>query len=209
LRRTATATAFLLSFLVSVDVAVAQSSVSAPPADRRATDSAYRKGAIDWRVIAGGALPVNWTDARADRRLWLVATEIGWTVTKPHGPGGLAGQLEILMQAMPIVVRGPQDFWGVGLSPLFLRWNFSAAKQVRPFAEASAGVMLIDWETPGPGRVVGNFNEQIGFGLRVGRPSGTGLVGGFRYQHISNGGRAHPSSGVDTYLVYAGVSFVR
>jgi hypothetical protein len=169
----------------------------------------YQKGSIDWGVVAGGALPVDLSSARPDRRLWMAAIELGRIMTGVHGPGPFAGQFELLVQAMPTVVRGPADFWGVGLSPLFVRWNFAGTRRVRPYAEAAAGLMLIDWETAGPGRVTRNYNEQVGFGVRVGNPSGRGAIVGYRFQHISNGSGSIPSPGIDTHLVFAGFSSVR
>ena len=193
--RVAIAALCLLTSLIPTTDAAAQS------------NDEYRKGSIDWRIIGGGALPVDFRSARPDRRLTFGAVEIGRILSTKHGPGILAGQFELALQVMPIVVRGPEDFWGVGLTPVFARWNFSGTGVVRPFADASIGLMFIDWSTPGPGRIRGNFNEQVGLGLRVGHARGAGFLLGYRFQHISNGGRVHPSPGVDTHLLYAGVSF--
>ncbi len=197
MKRAETAALFLLAFLIPTTNAVAQA------------NNESRKGSIEWRIIGGGALPVDVVSARPDRRLSFGAVEIGRILTTTHGPGILAGQFELSLQMMPIVVRGPEDFWGVGLTPVFVRWNFSGTRVVRFFADASAGLMFVDWSTPGPGRIPGNFNEQVGFGARVGHTGGPGFLLGYRFQHISNGGRAHPSPGVDTHLLYAGVSFVK
>jgi hypothetical protein len=196
LKRTEIAIVFLLGSLISATNAVAQ------PSDE------YPKGSIEWRFIGGGALPVDVSSARPDRRLSFGAVEIGRIMTAKHGPGVLAGQFELSLQMMPIVVRGPEDFWGVGLTPVAVRWTFSG-KVVRPFADASAGLMFVEWKTPGPGRIPGNFAEQLGVGVRIGRTRGAGFLLGYRFQHISNGGRAHPSPGVDTHLLYAGASFVK
>jgi hypothetical protein len=197
LKRVEIAALCLLASLIPTTNAAAQS------------NDEYRKGAIHWHIIGGGALPVDFRSARPDRRLSFGAIEIGRVFTAKHGPSILAGQLELFLQVMPIVVRGPEDFWGVGLTPVFVRWNFSGPGLVRLFADASIGLMFIDWSTPGPGRILGNFNEQVGFGTRVGHARGAGFLLGYRFQHISNGGRAHPSPGVDTHLLYAGVSFVK
>jgi hypothetical protein len=199
----------LLVFLAAPRFAAAQSSTGGPPTPAMVPGRVYEKGAIEWAVIAGGALPVDLSSARPDRRLWLAAVEFGRIMTWEHGPGPLAGQFEMLVQAMPIVVRGPADFWGVGLSPLFLRWNFSGARRLRPYAEVSAGLMLIDWDAPGPGHVTRNFYEQVGVGLRVGGSSGPSAVVGYRFQHISNGSRSKPSPGIDTHLVFVGVRSVK
>jgi Lipid A 3-O-deacylase (PagL) len=202
------ATTLLFVVLILTAPAAAQPGV-VPPAEGDSSVRTYERGSIDWSVLGGGALPIDLSSARPDRRLWLVAIEIGRIMSDRHGPGALAGHFEMLLQAMPIIVRGPADFWGVGLSPLFVRWNFSGTTRVRPYAEASAGLMLIDWETPGPGRVTRNFTEQAGVGLRVGSASRRSAMIGYRFQHISNGSRTLPSPGIDTHLVYVGFSSVR
>jgi hypothetical protein len=196
LKRTQVRALFLLACLLSTTNAVAQ------------PDDEYRKGSIEWRLTGGGALPVDVSSARPDRRLSFGAVEIGRIMTAKHGPGILAGQLELSVLMMPIVVRGPEDFWGVGLTPVSVRWAFSG-KLVRPFVDMSAGLVLVDWKTPGPGRVPANFNEQIGVGVRVGHARRPGFLVGYRFQHISNGSRSHPSPGVDTHLLYAGASFLK
>lgn len=190
---------------------VPHSSAAQPFGGAAPPPSAFRKGSIDWSVIAGGALPVDLLDARSDRHLSLAAIELGRIMTAPVGPGPLSGQFEMLLQVMPIVVRGPEDFWGVGIGPVF-RWSFGGWTSARPFAEVSGGLMLIDWARPGDerdGRVGRNFNEQIGFGVRIGNPFGRALVTGYRYQHISNGSPSIPSPGVDTHLIYVGMSVMR
>jgi hypothetical protein len=199
----------LLFVLAAPRFAGAQSATAGQPMPDMIPGRVYEKGATEWGIVAGGALPVDLSSARPDRRLWLAALELGRIMTREHGPRPLAGQLEMLVQAMPIVVRGPADFWGVGLSPLFLRWNFSGAGRLRPYAELSAGLMLIDWDEPGPGHVTRNFNEQVGVGLRVGGSTGRGAVVGYRFQHISNGSRTIASPGIDTHLVFVGFRSLR
>jgi hypothetical protein len=197
MKRVAIAALCLLASLIRTTDAVAQS------------NDKYQKGSVHWRIIGGGALPVDFRSARPDRRLTFGAVEIGRILTTKHGPGLLAGQFELSLQMMPIVVRGPEDFWGVGLTPVFIRWSFSGTRVVRPFVDASVGLMFVDWSTPGPGRIPINFNEQMGIGMRVGHARAAGFLLGYRFQHISNGSRTHPSPGVDTHLLYAGLSFVK
>ncbi len=140
--------------------------------------------------------------------MWWMAVEVGRFLTERHGPGPLAGQFEYVLQAEPLWTRGPENFGAIGLAPILLRWNFAGGRQIRPTAEIGTGPMLIVWAKPAATHVLLNFYEQIGFGVRIGRPSKAGLVAGFKYQHISNGGRTHPSPGTDAYLVYGGVSFL-
>lgn len=209
MRRSAAATTFLLSVLIVANVAAARSSVSVPSADPAATDPAttdraYAKGSIDTRLVIGRSMPVDLVYAHPDQRLSLFALEVGRIMTVPHGPAALAGQLEMLFQVMPVVASGRRDFRGTGFSPAYLRWHFSGTKHVRPLLEAGAGFMLVHWKGRQAGDIPLNFYQTFGFGMRVGHASGPGLAFGYRFQHISNGGRAEFSHGTDTHLLYAG-----
>ncbi len=183
---------------------------SAPQAtDSQTSDKDFAKGAFYWRFLFGGSLPIDYKDSSSDRRIWVMPIEVGRIMTRRVGPGPLAGQFEYLLQGQPTIVRGPDHFGGFGFTPILLRWNFSGGKQIRPTFEAGSGLMYIHWAEPKPNQVALNFYEQIGFGARIGRPTKTGLVVGFKYQHISNGGRAKPSTGTDAYIIYGGVDFLQ
>ncbi len=212
MKRTSTTTAaFLLVWLLAcTGIAWAQTPASAPPAppaDARTPDDDFPKGAFYWGVLGGFSLPIDYKDSSSERKMGVFDLEVGRIMTRRHGPGPLAGQFEYLIQLQPTIVRGPDHFGGFGVTPILLRWTFAGGKQIRPTAEAGAGLMFIKWPDPQPNQVALNFYEQIGFGVRIGRPSRTGVVAGFRYQHISNGGRVHPATGTDAYIVYGGVDF--
>ncbi len=221
MKRTSTLTAaFLLVWLLAcAGIAAAQIPASAPPAtaaapptppaDARAPDNDFRKGAFYWSVLGGFSLPIDYNDSSSERKMGVFDLEVGRIMTRRHGPGPLAGQFEYLIQLQPTIVRGPDHFGGFGVTPILLRWTFAGGKQIRPTAEVGAGLMFIKWPDPQPNQLALNFYEQIGFGVRIGRPSKMGAVAGFRYQHISNGGRVHPATGTDAYIVYGGVDFMQ
>jgi hypothetical protein len=222
--RTATSLAFFLSLWAGTGVATAQAPVSAPPAPvpslsmpaasappagSQASDDDFRKGAFYWSFLGGASLPIDYKDSSSERKMGIIDIEVGRVMTGRHGPGPLAGQFEYLIQFQPTVVRGPDHFGGFGFTPILLRWTFAGGKQIRPTVEVGSGLMYIKWPDPQPNQLALNFYEQVGFGVRIGRPSKTGVVAGFRYQHISNGGRAHPATGTDAYIVYGGVDFMQ
>jgi hypothetical protein len=182
---------------------------SAPPAGIQASDDNFRKGAFYWSFLGGASLPIDYKDSSSERKMGILDIEVGRIMTGRHGPGPLAGQFEYLIQFQPTVVRGPDHFGGFGFTPILLRWTFAGGKQIRPMVEVGSGLMYIKWPDPQPNQLALNFYEQIGFGVRIGRPSKTGVVAGFRYQHISNGGRAHPATGTDAYIVYGGVDIMQ
>ncbi len=183
---------------------------SAPQApDSQTPDKDFRKGAFYWRFAGGGSLPIDYRDSSSDKNIWMMTVEVGRMMTRRVGPGPLAGQFEYLLQGQPTIARGPDHFGGFGFTPILLRWNFAGGRQIRPIFEAGAGLMYIHWAEPKSNQLALNFYEQVGFGVRIGRPTKPGLIVGFKYQHISNGGRAKPSTGTDAYFVYGGVDFLQ
>jgi hypothetical protein len=228
LKRTSTTICglLLLAFLACAGLAAGQPPFSTTPAastppsggaiasaprapDSQTSDNDFRKGAFYWRFAGGGSLPIDYNDSSSERNIWIMALEVGRIMTRRVGPGPLAGQLQYVFQGQPTIVRGPDHFGGMGFTPILLRWNFAGGKQIRPMFEAGAGLMYIYWPDPKPNQLALNFYEQVGFGARIGRPSKTGLVVGFKYQHISNGGRAKPATGTDAYILYGGVDFLQ
>jgi len=188
--------------------AIASASSASTPAGQ-ATDNDFRKGAFYWSFLGGFSLPIDYKDSSSERKMGIFDVEVGRIITRRHGPGPLAGQFEYLLQGQATIVRGPDHFGGFGFTPILLRWTFAGGKQIRPTAEVGSGLMYIKWPDPQPNQLALNFYEQIGFGVRIGRPTKPGLVVGFKYQHISNGGRAKPSTGTDAYIVYGGVDFLQ
>ena len=194
-------------FVESLEAGQAQ---RADPPPRHSPDaSALKDGATDWSVIGGGAVPGTLFGAQPDRRLSIAAVTWGRILTSQRGPGPLASQFEVLLEAVPVfVLLQPQRTSGVGFSPIFLRLNFTRSPRVQPFAEIVGGILVTDREVP-RGSTRFNFTPQAGVGVRVLVTRNRALLGGYRFHHISNGGRRLPNPGVNSNVVYLGVSFFR
>jgi hypothetical protein len=166
------------------------------------------KGSIERSVIAGTSLPITLFRAHRDRRLTMGAFQLGRVMTGERR----AGNFELLLEISPFMwVHQPQNAFGLTASPLHMRWNFGRmwSPPVRVFAEASGAVVYTNVPVPVRATTTFNFIDQAGFGLRLGRnPRRTWLLG-YRFQHISNAGRAKPNPGVNFNFVYGGVSFLR
>jgi hypothetical protein len=157
----------------------------------------------------GTTLPITLFRAHKDRRLTMGAFQIGRVMTHQRGAGPLAGSFELLLEITPvIVVSQAQQAFGLAASPLHMRWNFAPVRGLlRVFAEASGGILYTNH--PVPTRTTAfNFIDQAGFGLRVGRGTRHAWLLGYRFQHISNGGRVRPNPGANFNFVYAGLSFL-
>jgi hypothetical protein len=54
-----------------------------------------------------------------------------------------------------------------------------------------------------------SFTAQSGVGLRLHVAPRRALLLGYRFHHLSNGDRAETNPGVNSNLVYGGISFLR
>jgi hypothetical protein len=54
-----------------------------------------------------------------------------------------------------------------------------------------------------------NFTFDFGGGVDIVRDSRRAITVGYKYEHISNGGRSRINPGVDVQLIYVGYSFRR
>jgi hypothetical protein len=141
----------------------------------------------------------------------MASFDLARVMTNQIGHGVLAGQLELLLEITPLMVlRQPESAFGVAASPVFLRWNFAApgAGRTRVFAEASGGILLTNKDVPARTTSF-NFVDQAGFGVRFGNSPDRAWLLGYRFQHISNGGRVKPNPGVNFNFIYGGVTFGR
>lgn len=166
----------------------------------------FEKGTVEITLVGGTSLPISAFRADPDDKLALVSLQIGRVMT--GGPTG--NNLELILDATPFIrVRQPEPVRGWAVSPLFIRWNFPPAGErgLRIFGEI-AGALLFT-EAPVPARTTKlNFLDQAGFGVRIEENAGRAWIIGYRFQHISNGGRVQPNPGVNFNFVYLGVSFI-
>ena len=93
---------------------------------------------------------------------------------------------------------------------LFVRWNFPPAGERGPriFGEVSGGLLFTEEAVPARTTTF-NFIDQAGFGVRIGETGHRAWLVGYRFQHISNGGRVKPNPGLNFNFVYLGISFLR
>lgn len=186
-----------------------------PPAIRPSqtppSETPFQKGTVEVGVIGGAALPISLFRARTDRRLTMASFQVGRVMTNQTGRGALAGHFELLLEITPLMVlRQPESVFGLAVSPVFLRWNFapSVRHRLRLFGEASGGILYTNQAVPARTTAF-NFIDQAGFGLRFEQRPDRAWLMGYRFQHVSNGGRIRPNPGANFNLVYGGVTWLR
>jgi hypothetical protein len=170
-----------------------------------------QKGAVEIGGIVGTTLPITLFRAHKNRRLTMGTVQVGRVMTNQRGRGVIAGSFEFLLEVTPVLLlQQPQRTFGVAASPLHMRWNFAptGSHPIRVFAEASGAVLYTNHAVPA-GTTSFNFIDQAGFGVRLGRHPKRAWLLGYRFQHISNGGRVKPNPGANFNFVYGGVSYLR
>ena len=195
----------VLSFLIVVAASPAladQPGADIPANDRRMP---FEKGTVEISVLGGATIPTSLFRSNADHQLAMASLVIGRVMAGSQGKGSL----ELLVDVTPFFqVRQPQVVRGWSTAPLFIRWNFPALDVARIYGEVSGSLLFTT--APVPARTTTfNFMDQAGFGIRLEESHGRAWLVGYRFQHISNGGRVKPNPGANFNLIYLGISFLR
>ena len=153
-------------------------------------------------VWSGGGPSI--TNRAGDDGVWNVNLRYGWVLTKPHGPGFLAGRFEYAVDATPLyVVFQRNTVYGAGITPVVLKWNFATRGRIVPYADIQGGVLFTTSDVPAG---TSNINFTPGCSL------GTHILGernnisfSVRYGHISNAGLSRFNSGINTIQFTVGL----
>ena len=188
-------------------VVVATSPALADQADIPADDRRmpFEKGTVEISVLGGATIPTSFLRSNADHQLAMASFVIGRVMAGSRGKG----TLQLLVDVTPFFqVRQPDLVRGWSTAPLFIRWNFPALGAARIYGEVSGSLLFTT--APVPVRTTTfNFMDQAGFGIRLEESPGRAWLVGYRFQHISNGGRVQPNPGANFNFLYLGISFLR
>ena len=108
-----------------------------------------------------------------------------------------------------VVQKERKSVYGAGLSPIGLKFNFRRQHRVQPFAGASGGFLYFREDVPVSGANRFTFTFDFGGGIQIVNSSRRTFTIGYKFQHMSNGGRSSINPGVDAQLIYAGFSIFR
>ena len=129
----------------------------------------------------------------------------GWILTGPHLPGILRGRFEYAVDATPLflVFQPANTAYGVGFSPLGLKWNFERHGRLSPYLELNGGTLFTDHNVPAGTNKV-NFTSGVAVGTHILGEKYIWSVE-LRYMHISNAGLATLNPGINTVQVRLGI----
>jgi hypothetical protein len=175
----------------------------------------FDKGARELQVGVGPMFAANPRGGRRPRIDDLdAAVRLGWMLTDPRGSGFLAGNVELLVEAVGgVVIEGPGN--GFGGVTLRLRYNFvqpdtSAEAKWVPYFQIGAGGIYNDiYKDQAQGLIGGalEFNLYVGAGVRYFfSPRVAGFVEA-DLRHISNANFHDRNFGMNSVGGLAGVSW--
>jgi opacity protein-like surface antigen len=96
---------------------------------------------------------------------------------------------------------------GAGGSPIGAQVNFLYNRRVQPFLTSGGGFLYFDRQMFGATQF--NFTAQVAAGVQVFTSRHRSIDFGYKYHHISNANLGRINPGMDSHVVFVGVSFVR
>jgi len=102
-----------------------------------------------------------------------------------------------------------RNVFGWGLSPIGFQLYFRPQSRIKPFINTSGGVLFFKEPIPRLNGARFNFTYDFGGGVQVFRDSRRAFNFGYKYQRISNGGRALNNPGFDGHVFYFGYSIFK
>jgi|SRR5579859_1808123 len=97
--------------------------------------------------------------------------------------------------------------YGAGGSPIGAQINFLYSHRIQPFLASSGGFLYFN--RPMFGATQFNFTAQLGAGVQLFTSRHHSIDFGYKYHHISNANLGRINPGMDSHVVFVGVSFVR
>lgn len=97
--------------------------------------------------------------------------------------------------------------YAFGVAPLGLQMNFRPRKRMQPFLAGSGGLLYFNQRTPNFIGTRFTFTADVGGGIEFKLKEKRAVTVGYKYYHISNGGRGIQNPGFDNNLFYIGYTF--
>jgi hypothetical protein len=99
--------------------------------------------------------------------------------------------------------------YGIGGSPVGAQVNFVHFRRVEPFLTSGGGFLYFNHRMFGTTQQF-NFTAQLGGGLQLFTSSRrTAIDLGYKYHHISNANLANQNPGLDSHILFVGLSLFR
>lgn len=137
---------------------------------------------------------------RTDVRMFRAGVRVGRVMSGELGHGWRRGTFELDGEITPVdyVFWGRyKNAYGVGVTPVDMKWNFTSGKRLVPFVEAAGGIL---WSTvnipPGDTSRI-NFTPGGGGGMHIFLKPGRALTWTLRAVHVSSASLGNHNPGVN------------
>lgn len=168
-----------------------------------AAQAAPEQGGNEIQLWTAGGHSVPGGTART--AVFNAGLRYGWILTGPNLPGMFRGRFEYALDATPLflVFQPANTAYGVGFSPLGLKWNFERHGRLSPYLELNGGILFTNRNVPTWTNDV-NFTPAAALGTHIlGAKYNWSLE--LRYLHISNAGLGRLNPGLNTVEVRLGI----
>jgi hypothetical protein len=151
-----------------------------------------------------------------DRQLFTISVSYGLVVLK-----GSSAVLKYDASVLPIVlvhgqrsrsafgVERAQTTYGAGLEPVGFQTNFRPRQMVQPFVSTAGGILYFHEPVPVSRASQLNFTFSFGGGIELFIHPTRSLLIGYKFHHLSNAYTAALNPGIDSHIIFVGVSFKR
>ena len=124
-------------------------------------------------------------------------------MTGELGRGPLRGTFEEGIEVTPldyVLWGGYGGVYGFGISPVVMKWNFTASHRLIPFFLAQGGILRTTSKVPPGDTSRINFVTQPGIGFNYFVKPGRSVQFDFRASHLSNASLGNHNPGVNASL---------
>jgi len=150
----------------------------------------------EWVIESSGGLSLA---ANSDVIPVVIVTRTPTYVTREVVlPGG--GTLQTNEQT------GSKPVYGAGVSPFGFKLRIGSAPKIRFFGASSIGGLWFTRNVPVPEARRFNFAFEYGGGIELGRAQQRTITIGYKFHHLSNANSAAFNPGLDSHVLYIGMS---
>jgi opacity protein-like surface antigen len=169
-----------------------------------------RAGGNEYGILLGGQIAnAQWIGTTTNSRMYEVEGRYSRIVYK----GGRFA-LRYVAEFVPLSLVGDPQWngqrvyaYGIGGSPAGIQVNWVRYHRIQPFLASGAGILYFNRQLFGATQL--NFTFQVGMGIELFASEHHSLDIGYQYHHISNANLGPYNPGMDSHVVFVGVTFRR
>lgn len=188
-----------LLLLIGLAIALIPSSAGAQSGAQASDDDATGLKREHWNfaVFAGGGSGVG---ERSNVQMFRAGVRVGRVMTGQFGHGWRRGTFELAAEVTPVDYAfwsGYRNVYGLGVTPVDMKWNFTSGRRIVPFVEAAAGVLWSQVNIPPGDTSQINFTPGGGGGMHIFLKPNRAITWTVRGVHISSASLGNHNPGVN------------